>query len=211
MQMHLTTLLGLALALAAAPATAAPVDGGPDPNAVTIGSVGYGGSGCPQGTVSTLISEDRSTVTMIFDSYVASLGPGVAVTENRKNCQLNLEVKYPAGFQYSIFSADYRGYAKIGAGVTGIQKASYYFSGQSQDYSKQTTFTGPVDKDYNVQDKMDVVSWSPCGSAAAAININSQVRLVSKDPKDQKAEGLLTTDSADLKFTRVVYLKWQRC
>ena len=72
---------------------------------------------------------------MIFDSYIASLGPGIAVTENRKNCQLNLDVKYPAGFQYSIFSADYRGYAKLDAGVTGVQKSTYYFSGQTDQVS----------------------------------------------------------------------------
>ena len=54
---------------------------------------------------------------------------------------------------------------------------------------------------------MGSVSWSPCG-VSAAININSQVRLTSTN---QQASGLLTADSTDLKFTRVIYLKWQTC
>jgi hypothetical protein len=38
------------------------------------------------------------------NKYVASIGPGVAVTDNRKNCQLNIDLEYHGGFQYSIFS-----------------------------------------------------------------------------------------------------------
>jgi hypothetical protein len=139
--MQLTTVLGLALALVAAPAAARPAANEPDPGTVTIQNVGYGGTGCPQGSVSTIFSPDLTTLTMIFDSYVASLGPGIAVTESRKNCQLNLDVRYPAGFQYSIFSADYRGYAKLDADVTGVQKSIYYFSGQSEQASYLTSIS----------------------------------------------------------------------
>jgi len=68
--------------------------------------------------------------TLIFDQYVASIGPGVAITENRKNCQLNIDLQYPQGFQYSVFTTDYRGYVGIDAGVTATQEATYYFSGR---------------------------------------------------------------------------------
>jgi hypothetical protein len=81
--------------------------------------------------MSSQISGDRSVVTLIFDSYIASIGPGIAVTEQRKNCQLNVDLEYPGGFQYSILSADYRGYSAIQKGVTGTLKSTYYFSGQT--------------------------------------------------------------------------------
>lgn len=67
--------------------------------------------------------------TLIFDNYVASIGPGVAVTENRKNCQINLNLAYPAGFQYSVFNTIYRGYIGIDSGVSARQEATFYFSG----------------------------------------------------------------------------------
>ena len=102
---------------------------------VTIRGVSYGGTGCPQGTMSSQISSDRTVVTLIFDSYIASIGPGIAVTEQRKNCQLNVDIKYPGGFQYSILSADYRGYSAIQKGVTGTLKSTYYFSGQTAQVS----------------------------------------------------------------------------
>ena len=70
-------------------------------------------------------------MTLIFDSYVASIGKGVAATENRKNCQLNIDLTYPGGIHFSVFSADYRGYGQMDKGVTGTQKSTYYFSGQT--------------------------------------------------------------------------------
>ena len=81
--------------------------------------------------MATQISDDRSVVTLIFDAYIASIGPGISITENRKNCQLNVELLYPGGFQYSVLSADYRGYAAVQKGITGTLKSTYYFSGQS--------------------------------------------------------------------------------
>lgn len=60
---------------------------------------------------------------------VASIGTGVPVTENRKNCQLNINLQYPSGFQYSVLSTEFRGYADLQAGINGVQQATYYFSG----------------------------------------------------------------------------------
>lgn len=68
--------------------------------------------------------------TLIFDKYVAQIGPGIATTESRKFCQVNLQLHYPQGFQYSILKTIYRGFAQLDAGVTGAQEATYYFSGR---------------------------------------------------------------------------------
>ncbi|KAL9115906.1 MAG: hypothetical protein Q9227_000274 [Pyrenula ochraceoflavens] len=181
----------------------------PDPTQVHINNVAYGGTGCPQGTVATAISEDKTTMTLIFDSYVASMGKGVALTENRKNCQLNIDLTYPGGFQFSVFSADYRGYAALDKGVTGSQKSTYYFSGQTAQTSTETDFTGPMSQDYLIHDEAQSASlvWSPCGQEGL-LNINSQVRLSSTV---SGASGVLTTDSVDAKFTQVLYVKWQTC
>jgi len=81
--------------------------------------------------MSAQISDDRTIVTLIFDAYIASIGPGISVTEQRKNCQLNVALDYPGGFQYSVMSADYRGFSAIDKGITGTLKSTYYFSGQT--------------------------------------------------------------------------------
>jgi len=188
-----------------------PVLGGaaPNPTTVRIRGVTYGGSGCPQGSVAQFISADATTVTLIFDSYIAQLGKGIAPAQNRKNCQINFDLIYPSGFQYSVFSADYRGYANLEKGVTGQVKSTYYFSGSANQASDTATFTGPLNGDYLKQDSVDQVTvvWSPCG-AEGALNINSQIRLTTTN---NSANGLLTTDSLDAKFTQILHLNWQTC
>ncbi|WEW61518.1 hypothetical protein PRK78_007008 [Emydomyces testavorans] len=181
----------------------------PDPEKVQIVGVTYGGTGCPSGTVSHVLSDDRQVMTLIFDKYVASIGPDVPVTENRKNCQLNVNLRYPGGFQFSIFSADYRGYASLEKGVTGTQKSTYYFSGQTQQTNTQTDWKGPFTGDFLLHDQADSAStvWSPCGENGA-LNINSQVRLASAE---RAARGVITNDSLDASFKQIVHFRWQNC
>lgn len=38
---------------------------GPDPTKVTISSISYGGTGCPQGSVGSFISSDRTTFVIL--------------------------------------------------------------------------------------------------------------------------------------------------
>lgn len=176
---------------------------------VTISSITYGGTGCPQGSVGSYISTDKQTFTLIFDNYVASIGPGVDVTESRKNCQINLGLSYPAGFQYSVFDTIYRGYIGIDSGVTARQEATFYFSGQSAQSTTGTNFSGPKSGDYSITDSLPLTSvvWSPCGSSSA-LNINSQVRL---STSSTTATGQITDDSVDGKITFQFGFNWQTC
>ncbi|KAF2119755.1 hypothetical protein BDV96DRAFT_486870 [Lophiotrema nucula] len=205
----LIALVPFAVAAPSVPLPPQEVGTAPPAGSVIIKGVSYGGTGCPQGTVASQFSQDKTTVTLIFDSYIASIGPSTAVTEQRKNCQLNVHLTYPGGFQYSVLSADYRGYAAIQKGVTGTLKSTYYFSGQTDQSSTEYSFVGPVTGDYLKHDQADSTSvvWSPCGTEGL-LNINSQVRLAATNAS---ATGLLTTDSTDLKFTQVVYVQWQAC
>jgi len=209
-------LVATAFALPAAegPVLTAPIDpapgaGAPDPTKVTINSISYGGTGCPQGSVGSFISDDRLTFTLIFDSFVASIGPGVPITSSRINCQLNINLQYPSGFQYSVLGTDFRGYAGLDANVTGVQSATYYFSGSSVQATTSTTFKGPTTGDYLISDKVPFTStvWSPCGTALP-LNVNSQIRLTTTNTA---ASGLLTQDSIDGKVTFIVGVQWQTC
>lgn len=64
--------------------------------------------------------------------FTASVGPGVTADQSRKNCQINLDISYSPGYTYSVYSADYTGYANIESGVKGIVAARYYFSGEQE-------------------------------------------------------------------------------
>jgi len=95
--------VGIASALPAAQMNAPGSGAGPDPSTVYISGISYGGSGCPQGTVSQILSPDLQTFTLIFDQYAAQIGSGIDPLQSRSNCQLNVQLHYPSGWQYSVF------------------------------------------------------------------------------------------------------------
>lgn len=186
----------------------------PNPDDITITSTTYSGNGCPQGSVSTSSSDDKTVITYGFDQFQTYIGPGVASSEKSKNCQLHLNLKYPGGFQYAVVDATYHGWARLDDGVTGSFITTYYFS---QDAGKtQTTrssFTGGgALKDGQVYTKQDSVEttatiWSPCGSNGI-LNINNRISLTSKD---SKASGELSNDDATVAFTQQLHVAWKKC
>jgi hypothetical protein len=171
---------------------------GPDPASVYIASISYGGSGCPQGTVGSSLSGDRRNATLIFDAFVASSGPGVPVTENRKNCQINLNLHTPRSVVWAAaITIAHRGYTQAPAGVNTNRSDVYYspeiLIGSPQD----TTFTGPVAKDYLVTDNYLTSSLDKLlckGEKVFPNNINAQVRVLGPAP----ASAQITTDSLDI-------------
>jgi len=201
----------LATPIASPRADTPPTPPGPDRSKVFIKGVSYGGSGCPQGSVGVSLSTDRTTFTLIFDKYVASISPGPTdPAKSRKNCQIAVNMQYPGGFQYSVFKADYRGFVELDKGVTGTQKSTYYFSGQTAQASTQTIFKGPISKDYLISDAVPFTStvWAPCG-ASMPLNINSQIRL--ENNPEKTGSGLLTTDSVDGKVKFICGVQWRTC
>ncbi len=124
-----TLLAGLA---AASPVIVDGLSGGPSGHEVQITGLAFAGSGCPAGSVSGQLSSDLTTLTLLYANFVAQAGNNISPSNYRKNCQLNVKLKYPSGWQFSVFKADYRGYAQIPQGDTGTCKATYYFSGDSR-------------------------------------------------------------------------------
>jgi hypothetical protein len=78
-------------------------------------------------------SPQSNTLTRSTDfnrDFTASVGSRSDATDSRKNCQINLKLTYDPGFSFSVYSADYAGWADLDSGVTGVVKSTYYFSGK---------------------------------------------------------------------------------
>ena len=138
MKSLVSSLLLIPLSLAAPTITERDVT----PPSFKIGKVIYGGSGCPQGTLDVSVSSDSKILPLNFGpNFAASIGPNVAAEETRKNCQINMELLFSPGYQYSVYSADYTGYGDLDAGVSGRVQAQYYFSGQQNDVCKHPLYS----------------------------------------------------------------------
>jgi hypothetical protein len=181
------------------------------PDRVTIRDLDWAGSGCPAGTVASNLARDFTAFTLLFDSYVAEIGPGLPLSLGRKNCQILIDLDFPQGWSYSVFDVDYRGFVNVPRGVSGVQQSDYNFQGEFLTARLATALRGPRNGDYQIRDRLrlNAVVWSPCGAHDTLI-INSSIRFVNESG-NLNARGLMTTDSINGKVTHIYGLRWRRC
>jgi len=207
------TLL-LPILAAAVPLTTQATADLPSANEVTIISASTSGNGCPQGTVSTSISPDRTVVTFGFDGFVTMIGPGTTAADKTKACQIHLNLKYPGGFTFAVVQSVYHGYAQLDTGVTGTFLSTYFFSqAATQTTTTRTTLTGggtwAAGQVYTKTDTIPTTGliFAPCG-ATGILNINNRIALTSTNTK---AVGIISDDDATVAFTQQINLSWMRC
>jgi len=208
------SISALVLGFFAALSVAAPTpDDKPENKDVTITDVKYGGSGCKAGTAAVSHSQDLQTVTVIFDEYIAAIGPGISFVEKHKNCNLNFKINYPPGYQYTLYKTDYTGFADLQKGITAKQQSQYWFAGFGGKATLQSTFYGPYSQTYTFTDVLatELWVWSPCG-ASTTLNVNTDLFLSSSD---SKASGTISTAVIDTtvknKYKTSYGVSWRRC
>lgn len=161
----INALIFSALTLCATAAHAEVPEGG----SVTIEDFSHGGNGCPQGSVAANISPDNQAMTLLFDSYVVDSTETESAVD-RKNCQINVKLKTPPGWKYSLFCIDFRGYADLSAGATGLQMSSVRFGQSHSAQLGRFEMKGPLVLDYtNVTAvPLSAVPWSNCGNGGGS-------------------------------------------
>ena len=201
------------LSLGAAITSASPTPPPPtvDLSKVYIENIAYAGSGCPMGSIALLKTEDWTLMTILFDQYIASIGPGVPITENRKNCNLNILLHYPVGLQFTMYQTNYSGFASLEDGVRAIQQSDYWFAGfPLLKTTFKTTMVGPFSDAYSRSDQLSDTKLvlSPCG-ASTTLNIDTQVFL--DNSANRNGSGLIDVEVIDHKATTTFHLLWSPC
>jgi hypothetical protein len=182
---------------------------GPDPSGAYIQSVTYAGSGCPQGTIGLSISSDRTTVTMIFDAFIASTGSGRPLTESRKSCLMQLTLHLPQGWALTLGKADYRGYVQLDTGLTASRSTTYSFQGFQARFTQPSPFAGPVAQDYLQSDQGFLPSFVPTAcNAVGTLDVNTLIQI---SGGDGHRTGQMTLDSFDGKLTKVAARPTRTC
>jgi hypothetical protein len=184
----------------------------PPPDKIVIDVATVNGSGCPAGTAAVAVAPDNTAFTVTYSDYLAQVGVGAKPTDARKNCQLNLQVHVPQGFTYAIAEADYRGYAYLENGATGLERANYYFQGQSQTAAISHPFAGPYDDDWQTTDKVDVgaLVFAPCGEKRN-LNVNTELRVGAGSSDPKTTTSYMSMDSTDGSITTIYHFAWKTC
>lgn len=204
--MRFSTLLFLpALALAVAPPK----------EQIEIVSVTHSGNGCPQNSIAATMNPDRTVITVGFDRFQTYIGPGTSIMDRSKNCQLHVNLKYPAGFSFAVMTSVYHGFALLERGVNGDFLSTYFFSDNAANSCTTRTriVGGGIWADGQVYTQEDSVPASevvksPCGGSSSILNINNRVSLTSSV---SSASGMISNDDQTLALTQQIHINWYEC
>ncbi|WP_067461190.1 DUF4360 domain-containing protein [Actinomadura macra] len=202
-------LSALVLTTGIPPVASAAVE--PPPDRITVQVSTVNGSGCRAGTAAVSAASDNTSFTVTYSDYLAQAGGDSKPTDFRKNCQLSLAVHIPQGFTYAIASADYRGFASLADGASGMERASYYHQGSSQTSSASHIVRGEYSDNWQFTDRTPVseLVWKPCGEDRN-FNINTELR-VDKGSSSSGETSFMSFDSADGSVRTVYHFAWKEC
>lgn len=189
---------------------------GSAPERVEIDRVDAHGSGCPEGTAYVDISPDRQVFTAVFDEFLAIIDPDdpyVSYGDRHKRCDLSLKVNVPAGWQFSIFKADYEGWYDMEQQMTMTQTSTYHFQGNAR-HSKRSqikTYNAAKSGEFLFTDRIGVSSfeWSACGGPRN-MYITSEIRLSSRNRNSRGAAGINAIEG-QFKLQAKFGILWRRC
>jgi hypothetical protein len=197
------SLMGL-LALA----NAAMADG-PDPSQVFITGASYAGTGCPEGTASVTLTPDAKTLSVLFDQFTVQAGKG-ATPQHRKDCDVRVGFSIPPGWSMSLFSVDFRGYARLDKKTNGTHAIRYSFDGASSPpYFSLKALKAPTDANYLIHNDLPftAISWSACDAGSASLTISSAITAIAAADRT----ALLTVDSLDGELKQLYGVRWKKC
>lgn len=150
-----------------------------DAPAITFGDVGYGGSGCSDGTALIIKSPDGQAATLVFTEYAVG-DNGRAL--DRKTCAIAVPIDVPAGLQVAVQQMAVRGHNDLPDGVDGTLSVEAFFAGTTGPVDETplsgnkdfTALTAPAEADF---------AWSACG---ADVNLRVNTSLRTKGNADAK-------------------------
>jgi Domain of unknown function (DUF4360) len=177
---------------------------------ITIDVKTVNGSGCPAGTATVTVSHDNTGFHVAYHSFRARIGGSSTVVDARKNCQLGLLVHVPQGFTYAIAEANYGGRAHLADGVSGLERANYYFQGSPDNNYVDHPFDGPFNGPWRTTDKTPVAElvFAPCG-VSRILNVNTELRLKA-DTADPRPSFMSMT-STDGNIETIYHFAWKTC
>ena len=176
-------------------------------NDISLGTPGYGGTGCPAGSVSATLSPDAKSLSLLFDQYQISVGGTTGKSFDRKSCNIAIPVHVPQGMSVAVMKIDYRGFNRLPAQASSQFNVEYFFAG-TRGPAFQRTFRGAIDEDYLINNELVAESmvWSGCG-ADVNLRTNSSMKVNTIANK----EAVTSIDSQDVNAGIIYQLQWPKC
>ncbi len=130
-------------------------------NAQSIGTLSYGGTGCPKNSLTYALSSGQQELVLDYNRFFVRSGPGTNKSLDRKYCNLAIPVHVPAGYEIAL-ATESEGKALVRATGKATLNVESFFPGTSGIKNTKVFKLGH----YNVTigDSENSIAWSTCGS-----------------------------------------------
>lgn len=145
---------------------------------ISVRNVVVQGDGCPTGSARAEIRSAMGddVLEIIFSRFKSEKGPGVSISEGRKQCTVVLELVVPAGHRYTLANVRYEGVATIPAASRGSLSLEAFFPFNPGRPTLTRTLTGPHRGDFSGDSALRPEVFSPCGEVYP-LNLKSDLRV----------------------------------
>jgi hypothetical protein len=192
------------------------------PSGVQIQYVRTQGSGCQNGTARAMLTPDGRAFSVFMDNYIAETTNSLSL--DYKTCNMEIGIAIPAGYSFSLLTADYRGFVNAEAGTQVSHQVLYTFDGSRPPnerpgfgnsagrYSfEQKIFQGPINQDYFIRNVIDPRAslWSPC-STGGQQPLMIQTFLIAR-AMSRGGQSQISLDSVDGALEQQFSWTWRQC
>jgi hypothetical protein len=175
---------------------------------VRLGQPEYGGTGCPAGTASAVLSPDQDEISILFDQFVVEAGGGTRRSVDRKACELAVPIFIPQGYSVAVIQTDFRGFNLVARGGMNRLNTEYFWANQ-RGPSYSNVYSGPQNSDFFATNGVTAsgVVWTPCGMSTN-LRVRATIMTQTNRVGDQ---SMMSVDSADISAGLVYHVQWKKC
>lgn len=191
---------------------------GPAPFPIQVKVLRTMGDGCPQGSVSTALTSDQTTVSLLFDQLSTEVPASPSPLVMRKTCSITLSVMFGGQYRVAIVGSDVNGFVHVPAGARSkisVKHWSIYDMGgrNAAKMNFDQNYIGPTEQNVQMLSRFaDVPLWSQCGTQMRSnmelpfMTVNIEITSTNQNP----TESLLAViDSFDYSTSGLTYhLAW---
>lgn len=173
----------------------------------------FAGRGCPPGTVTSQLSADAKSLTILFDNYIVD-SSGAPGRRSVSSCDISVPMQVPAGYRMTVGRIDYRGFALApnqGRAVlkTITQIVDDRERAVSRPVKRRRVFQGPVGENFQASSSLRGrrEEWSRCGES---FNLKIRTDLIAVTNR-QGEQTMMSLDSIDSSARADYYISWKKC
>lgn len=203
------------IALACALPSLGFAQGGPAIEDVDIRNLSIRGTGCPKGTVESIVTtsepgkETADYFQFAFDAFVVNSGPDVEPSKNRAVCNLTFDIKYPKGYRFHFENIEYDGYAVLESRKIYAELFSVLSFPFQKELTSKLELLGPYNNEFkNHQTTQILEEFKTDCSGDAVVEIESMIQIKGDV---EGTEGEVGVDQGSGKMKQSYSLVWEKC